>query len=54
MLHIPGKRGPKPKPKLLPPSHVHYAQVVKRRQGGRVMQVTTKSIFGSEEAVQHR
>jgi hypothetical protein len=54
MLHIPGKRGPKPTPKLLPPSHVHYAQVVKRRQGGHVVQVTTKSIFGSEEAVQHR
>jgi hypothetical protein len=54
ILHIPGKRGPKPKPKLLPPSHLHYAQVVKRRKGGRVVKVTTKIIFGTEEAVRHR
>ena len=54
ILHIPGKRGPKPKLKLLPPSDLHYAQVVKRRQGGRVVQVTTKIIFGTEEAVQDR
>jgi IS1 family transposase/transposase-like protein len=54
ILHIPGKRGPKPRPKLLPPSHLHYAQVVKRRKGGRVVKVTTKIIFGTEEAVQHR
>src|SRR5216683_1974214 len=46
LLHIPGKRGPKPTPKLLPPSHLHYAQVVKRRKGGRVVQVTTKIVFG--------
>jgi IS1 family transposase len=54
ILHIPGKRGPKAKPKLLPPSDLHYAQVVKRRRGGRVVKVTTKIIFGSEEAVQNR
>jgi hypothetical protein len=30
------------------------AQVVKRRKGGRVVPVTTKIIFGSEEAVQAR
>lgn len=54
ILHIPGKRGPKPKPKLLPPADLHYAQVVKRRQGGRVVQVTTKIIFGTEEAGQDR
>jgi hypothetical protein len=33
---------------------LHYAQVVKRRKGGRVVHVTTKIIFGSEEAVQAR
>jgi hypothetical protein len=33
---------------------VCYAQVIKRRKGGRVIQVTTKIIFGSEEAVQAR
>ena len=31
-LHIPGKRGRKPTPKLLPPSNLLYAQVVKHRQ----------------------
>jgi IS1 family transposase len=54
ILHIPGKRGPKPPPKCLPPAALHDAQVVKRRQGGRVVEVTTKIIFGSEAAVQAR
>ena len=54
ILHIPGKRGPKPTPKRLPPADLHYAQVVKRRKGRRVVEVTTKSIFGSEAAVQAR
>jgi IS1 family transposase len=54
ILHIPGKRGPKPTPKRLPPTDWHYAQVVKRRKGGRVVEVTTKIIFGSEAAVQAR
>jgi hypothetical protein len=52
ILHIPGKRGPKPKPQLLPPADWHDAQVVKQRKGGRVIRVTTTVIFGSEEAVQ--
>jgi IS1 family transposase/transposase-like protein len=54
ILHIPGKRGPKPKPKLLPPPDLHYAQVVKYRKGGRIIRVTTTIIFGSEAAVQAR
>jgi len=54
ILHIPGKRGPKPTPKRLPPADLHYAQVVKRRKSGRVVEVTTKIIFGSEAAVQAR
>jgi IS1 family transposase len=54
IIQIPGKRGRKPKPKLLPPSDLHYAQVVKRRERGRVVEVTTQVIFGSEEAVQAR
>jgi IS1 family transposase len=53
-LHIPGKRGRKPAPKLLPPADWHDAQVVKRRKGGRVVRVTTTIIFGSEGAVQDR
>ena len=51
-LQIPGKRGPKPKPKRLPPSNLLYAQVVKQRQNGRVVAVTKKVIFGSPEATQ--
>ena len=47
LLHIPGKRGPKPTPKRLPPTDLHYAQVVKRRKDGRVVQVTTRILFGS-------
>lgn len=54
ILQIPGKRGPKPKPKLLPPSDLHYAQVVKRRERGRVVEVTTQIVFGSQAAVQAR
>jgi len=54
ILHIPGTRGPKPKPQLLPPPDLHYAPVVKYRKGGRVVRVTTTIIFGSEAAVQAR
>src|SRR2546426_10297103 len=54
LLHIPGKRGPKPTPKRLPPADLHYAQVVKRRKSGRVVEVTTQIIFGSEAAEQTR
>jgi len=54
ILHIPGKRGPRPTPQLLPPTDLHDAQVVKRRKGGRVVEVTTRIIFGSEAVVQAR
>ena len=54
IVHIPGKRGPKPKAKLLPPSNLLYAQVVKRRERGRVVEVTTKVVFGTEDAIQAR
>jgi IS1 family transposase len=52
IVQIPGQRGRKPKPKLLPPSDLLYAQVVKRRQRGRVVEVTKKVVFGSEEAIE--
>ncbi|MCI0576954.1 MAG: IS1 family transposase, partial [Chloroflexi bacterium] len=45
---------PKPKPKLLPPANLLYAQVVKRRERGRVVEVTTKVVFGSEAAIAER
>jgi IS1 family transposase len=54
IIHIPGKRGRKPKPKLLPPPDLHYAQVVKHRENGRVVEVRTKIIFGTEAAIQAR
>jgi hypothetical protein len=54
LRHLPGKRGPKPTPKRLPPADLQYAQVVKRRKSGRVVEVTTTIIFGSEAAVQAR
>src|SRR4029453_7073463 len=38
----------------LPPADLQYAQVIKRRKNGRVVEVTTKIIFGSEAAVQAR
>ena len=54
LIEIPGKRGRKPKPKLLPPSNLHYAQIVKHRSNGRVIDVTTRIICGDEEAIQAR
>jgi IS1 family transposase/transposase-like protein len=54
LLDIPGKRGPKPKPKLVPPSRLVYAQVVKEREGGKVVKVTKKLIFGTEARLQER
>lgn len=54
VLQIPGKRGRKPRPKLLPPAHLLYAQVVKRYQRGRVVSVTTRVVFGTEALIQAR
>lgn len=53
-LHLPGKRGRKPKLKLLPPPDLLYAQVVKQRQNGQVVQVTKKVIFGRPAAIESR
>lgn len=54
IVQIPGQRGRKPKPKLLPPTDLLYAQVVKRRQRGRVAEVTKKVVFGSAQAIEAR
>ena len=54
LIDIPGKRGRKPKPKLLPPSNLHYAQIVKHRRNGRVAEVATRIICGDEAAIQGR
>ncbi len=45
------KYGPAPKPRWQPLPHLNYAQVVKRRVGGRVVEVTQRVVFGSAEAI---
>ncbi len=54
LIHVPGKRGRKPQPKLLPPVDLQYAQVVKQRRNGRVIGVTTKVVFGTPATIQTR
>lgn len=54
MRHLAGQRGRKPKPQLWPPANLLAAQVVKHRLGGRGVQVTPKTILGSEAAIQAR
>jgi hypothetical protein len=41
IIKIPGKRGRKPIPKLLPPGELDYAVVVKHKQKGHVIGVET-------------
>jgi len=47
-----GTRGRFPKPRLEPPADLLYAQVVKHRRKGRVVNITEKVVFGTEEALQ--
>lgn len=49
-----GSRGAKPKPRQVPPDNLLYAQVVKRRENGRVVEVSHRIVFGQEEAVAQR
>jgi transposase-like protein len=44
-------RGPHPKPRWEPLPELNYAQVVKRRVKGRVVEVTQRVVLGSAEAV---
>jgi IS1 family transposase len=46
-----GKRGRPRKPILQAPKKLLYAQVVKRRQKGRGVDITTRVVFGSQKAV---
>lgn len=41
-----GKRGRPKNPKIVPPDNLNYAQVVKKRKGGKLQKVTKKVIFG--------
>ena len=45
------KYGPAPKPRWEPLPELNYAQVVKRRFKGRVVEVTQRIVFGSTEAI---
>lgn len=47
-----GSRGPWPKPRLVPPPELLYAQVVKHRRQGRVVNVTEKVVFGTAAMLQ--
>jgi IS1 family transposase len=47
-----GARGPFPKPRVAPPADLLYAQVVKHRRKGRVVKVTEKIIFGTQETLE--
>lgn len=46
-----GSRGRFPHPRLVPPEELRYAQVVKLREAGRVVEVKTKIIFGQPEDI---
>lgn len=47
-----GNRGRFPKPRQIPSAGLKYATVHKERKKGRVVSVTTKVIYGSEEKIQ--
>src|SRR5688572_5194383 len=46
-----GNRGRYPKPLLMPPPELLYAQVVKTRAHGRIVQVDSKVVFGDLQAM---
>jgi len=46
-----GSRGASPTPRRRPPPSLRYAQVVTRREGGRMVHVSTRVVFGTPEAV---
>jgi IS1 family transposase/transposase-like protein len=48
-----GSRGPLPAPRKFPPPDLCYAVVVKERERGRVVNVTTRIVYGTDEQV-HR
>ena len=47
-----GARGRFPKPRRIPPADLCYAVVVKERENGRVVEVTTRIVYGSTEQVE--
>ena len=53
-MHPPrhGTRGRFPKPRRVPPPDLCYAVVVKERENGRVVKVTTRVIYGTTDQVE--
>jgi IS1 family transposase/transposase-like protein len=49
-----GKRGRYPKPRRVPPPDLLYAQVVKVREKGRVVDIRSRVVFGDSDAVEAR
>ena len=49
-----GQRGRYPKPRLMPQPDLLYAQVVKHRENGRLVEVTTKIVFGQPDEIEAR
>jgi IS1 family transposase len=49
-----GSRGASPKPRRRPPPSLLCAQVVKRREGRRLVEVSPRVVFGTPEAVAAR
>ncbi|MDQ3253816.1 MAG: hypothetical protein M3R15_07895 [Acidobacteriota bacterium] len=49
-----GKRGRPRHPVLTPPKNLLYAQVVKRRKKGRVVDITTRVVFGTTRQVERK
>ena len=47
----PGTHGRPPKPDLVVPKELQYAQVIKKRRKGRVVKVETRIVFGSEKKI---
>jgi len=47
-----GTRGRFPKPRRVPPPELCYAVVVKQRESGRVVEVTTRIVYGTTEQVE--
>jgi len=46
-----GNRGRYPKPRQVPPADLQYATVCKKRRRGRVVQVTTRIVYGRMKPV---
>ena len=49
-----GTRGPQPQRRRVPRPDLLYAQVVKQRQKGQVLAVSSNVVFGDQDAVQRR